>query len=513
MSFRLHILLSLTLLSLLCPSFASSDPSKLKSSRIKTDGFTGKNPRVRLKDICHFGNVRENQLVGYGLVVGLNGTGDTLSSSPQTKESVTAMLERLGVNIRDGAVPSGKNIAAVMVTSTLPAFARQGSKVDINVSALGDAKNLQGGTLIVTPLLGADGEVYAVAQGSVAVSGFSAQGKAASQTKGVPTSGKISNGAIVEKEVGFELVHLKNLSLTLNNPDFTTAKRISDAINLNFKRDLAFAVDSSSVRINVTESESKNLVSFMTDVEAIEVEPDQMARVVIDDQNSVIAVTSNVRISPIALTHGSITIKIVEAPQVYMPSPSPQNVSTGQTVQIQTANLPKTTSPSDQVNALIAQQKQQVVLLTEQHTKQIETYDLLYPVASRSDQQKKELDELKIKHNAEIEKLRQGQAQQMNQLVLQNQSAQQSQNNLMPVSQNTSNDPNVQFGPNGAVVTDQSNIDVREDKGKFALLESGANLEEFVNALNALGASPKDLTAILQSIKSAGALQAEIIVT
>lgn len=184
----------------------------------------------RIKDIVGVEGVRENQLVGYGLVVGLDGTGDELRNAPFTRQSVEAMLERLGINTR-GTNMKTDNIAAVMVTATLPAFARQGTKVDVTIGAIGDAEDLKGGTLLVTPLLGADGEVYAVAQGTVAVAGFSAQGNAASITQGVPTSGRIANGAIVEREVDFELEHMKTLRLALHNPDFTTASRIAETIN------------------------------------------------------------------------------------------------------------------------------------------------------------------------------------------------------------------------------------------------------------------------------------------
>ncbi|MCX7352513.1 MAG: flagellar basal body P-ring protein FlgI, partial [Proteobacteria bacterium] len=185
---------------------------------IRTPASSNKNTlRVRIKDIAKFAGIRDNQLVGYGLVVGLNGTGDTLSSSPYTKESLIGMLERLGVNIRNNSLPSGKNVAAVMVTAKLPPFARTGTTIDIVVSALGDAKGLNGGTLLVTPLMAADGEVYAVGQGEVIVSGTSAQGAAASQTTGIPTSAKIPNGAIVEKEIAFQLTDLKNQTLSLSS--------------------------------------------------------------------------------------------------------------------------------------------------------------------------------------------------------------------------------------------------------------------------------------------------------
>ena len=180
----------------------------------------------RIKDLANVEGVRQNQLIGYGLVVGLNGTGDTLNNSPFTKQSLQAMLERLGVNIRGQALRTG-NVAAVMVTANLPAFSTQGTRMDVTVSALGDSKSLQGGTLLVTPLLGADGNVYAVAQGSLAVAGFQAEGEASKITRGVPTVGRISNGAIIEREIDFALNRLPQVRLALRNPDFTTAKRIA----------------------------------------------------------------------------------------------------------------------------------------------------------------------------------------------------------------------------------------------------------------------------------------------
>src|SRR3984893_18003280 len=184
----------------------------------------------RIKDLANIEGVRQNQLIGYGLVVGLNGTGDTLNNIPFTKQSLQAMLERMGVNIRGATIRTG-NVAAVMVTGNLPAFGTQGTRMDVTVSALGDAKNLRGGTLLVTPLLGAAGNVYAVAQGSLAISGFEAEGEAAKIVRGVPTVGRIANGAIIEREIEFALNRLPNVRLALRNADFTTAKRIAAAIN------------------------------------------------------------------------------------------------------------------------------------------------------------------------------------------------------------------------------------------------------------------------------------------
>src|SRR6187455_2455426 len=204
----------------------------------------------RIKDLANFEGVRQNQLIGYGLVVGLNGSGDTLNNIPFTKQSLTAMLERLGVNIRGQTLRTG-NVAAVMVTANLPAFGTQGTRIDVTVSAMGDAKSLQGGTLLVTPLLGADGNVYAVGQGSVAIGGFQPEGQAASVTKGVPTVGRIANGAIIEREIDFALNRVPQLRLALRNADFTTAKRIAAAVNDFIGKPTAEPIDPSSVQLTI----------------------------------------------------------------------------------------------------------------------------------------------------------------------------------------------------------------------------------------------------------------------
>jgi flagellar P-ring protein precursor FlgI len=204
----------------------------------------------RIKDLTSVEGVRQNQLIGYGIVVGLNGTGDTLNNSPFTRQSLQAMLERLGVNIRGQTLRTG-NVAAVMVTANLPPFGTQGTRIDVTVSALGDAKSLQGGTLLVTPLLGADGNVYAVGQGSLAIGGFQAEGEAAKITRGVPTVGRIANGAIIEREIEFALNKLPHLRLALRNADFTTAKRIAAAINDFMGGATAEPIDPSTVQLTL----------------------------------------------------------------------------------------------------------------------------------------------------------------------------------------------------------------------------------------------------------------------
>ena len=342
----------------------------------------------RIKDIATFEGVRGNMLVGYGLMVGLNGTGDSLSNSPFTKQSLIGMLERLGVNVRDDALKTD-NVAAVMVTATLPPFARHGTQIDVTVSALGDAKSLRGGTLLVTPLLGADGEVYAVAQGNPSVGGFSAGGKGTTVTKGVPTSARIPNGAIVEREVGFEMVNMKRVKLSLRNPDFTTARRVAQAINAFLGIPSAKALDPGTVMLTSPASYKDNLVALLTDIEQLSVTPDQVARVVIDENSGIIVMGENVRISTVAIAQGNLTIRITETPQVSQPAP---------------------------------------------------------------------------------------------------------------------------FSTTGTTTTvERTEITIDEDKGKkLTVLRSGVNLQEFVNGLNALGISPRDMITILQAVKTAGALQAEI---
>jgi len=284
----------------------------------------------RIKDIADFEGVRENQLVGYGLVVGLDGTGDDMKKkAPFTRESLIGMLERLGVKInRDNADLETKNLAAVMVTANLPAFSRQGSEIDISVSSLGDATSLQGGILLATPLIGADGEVYAVAQGGITIGGFKAAGAAETIVRGVPTSGRIVRGGIVEREIAFELNQLASLKLSLRNPDFTTAQRIADAINAAVGSGTALPLDGGTVQLNSSQYPG-GPAALITNVEQLPIEPDQQARVVIDENTGVIVMGENVRISKVAVAQGNLTIRVTETPQVSQPSPFS---STGVTV-------------------------------------------------------------------------------------------------------------------------------------------------------------------------------------
>ena len=340
----------------------------------------------RIKDLANIEGVRQNQLIGYGLVVGLNGTGDTLNNIPFTRQSLQAMLERLGVNIRGANIRTG-NVAAVMVTANLPAFGTQGTRIDVTVSALGDAKSLNGGTLLVTPLLGADGNVYAVGQGSLAIAGFSAEGDAAKITRGVPTVGRISNGAIIEREIDFALNRLNQVRMALRNPDFTTAKRIAAAINDFIGTATAEPLDSSTVQVNVPQQYTGNVVSLLTEIEQLQIEPDLPAKIVIDERSGIIVMGRDVRVSMVAVAQGNLTVTISEAPQVSQPAP---------------------------------------------------------------------------------------------------------------------------FSRGTTRVVPRTRIGVQEDGKKLALVREGVSLQQLVDGLNALGIGPRDLIAILQAIKAAGAIQADI---
>ena len=433
---------------------------------------------VRVKDIVSVEGVRHNQLVGYGLVVGLNGTGDNVGSVPFTKESLAGMLERLGVNVRDnqGAINlSGKNVAAVMVTANLPAFARQGSKIDVHVSALGDAKDLRGGTLLVTPLLAADGQVYAVAQGPVSVAGFTAQGASGSSvTKGVPTAGQISSGATVEKEVDFDLNRLSTIKLNLNNPDFTTAKRLSDKINQKMGGDLALALDPSTITLNVPDVYKGRTVEFMTGIEQLSIEPDNIAKIVINDSDGVIVMGGNVRISKVAISHGSITIRINEAPEVSQPNPF---------VQASAYSLTANQGQQNQSPSSITPQAAGTTTVTGNPTTTSTT--TLGQGAQLTN----------ITNTPQTNNTTAVQSPQLN--IPQNQATQFGQSGI------------IASGP-GTAIVNRSDIKIKEEKGKMAVLEEGATLQELVDGLNALGATPRELISILQTIKASGALQADI---
>ena len=282
---------------------------------------------IRIKDLVNFDGVRGNDLIGYGLVVGLNGTGDGIRNAPFTEEIMTNILERLGVNV-SGEQYRPENVAAVIVTASLPPFSRAGSQIDITVSAIGDADSLLGGTLVMTPLTAADGEIYAVAQGNVIAGGAAAEGEAAQVVTGVPTSGIVPAGARVEREVAFDLETLSNIRLALRIPDFTTAARIETAINAEFGRPVARMLDSGTVALNVAATQAASPAHALFQVENILVEPEIRARVVVDQRSGTIVMGEDVRISRVAVAQGNLTLRIEENPVAIQPSP----FSDGETV-------------------------------------------------------------------------------------------------------------------------------------------------------------------------------------
>ncbi|MBS0334314.1 MAG: flagellar basal body P-ring protein FlgI [Proteobacteria bacterium] len=343
--------------------------------------------RSRIKDIVNFEGVRDNQLVGYGVVVGLNGTGDALRNNAQSKQALENMLERSGLNTRAADLTlNTKNMASVIVTANLPPFAAPGSRFDVTVSALGDAKSLLGGTLIQTPLVAPTGDVYGVAQGTVQTGSISASGASGSTvSKGVPTAGRIAGGAIVEKDTGFQLAAMQTMRLTLRNPDFTTAQHVADAINARFP---GSAQQQDSTVIAIRPPAGLNMVAFVGQVENLTVDVDAPAKVVIDEVAGVIVMGDAVRVSTVAIQQGNLTITVRESSQVSQPGP---------------------------------------------------------------------------------------------------------------------------FSKGTTAIVPQSDISVDEEKGKkFVTLKNGASLSSLVAGLNALGVTPRDMISILQSIKTAGALQAEI---
>lgn len=283
---------------------------------------------ARIKDIASLQSGRDNQLIGYGLVVGLQGSGDSLRSSPFTDQSMRAMLQNLGISTQGGQ-SNAKNVAAVMVTANLPPFASPGSRLDVSVSSLGDATSLRGGTLVMTSLSGADGQIYAVAQGAVIVSGFSAQGEAATLAEGVTTAGRVPNGAIIERELPSRFKDAVNLVLQLRNPDFSTAVRMADAVNVfagqRYGGPIAEARDSQEVII--AKPKAADLTRLMAEVENLVVQTDTPAKVVINERTGTIVIGADVRVSRVAVSYGTLTVQVTETPQVIQPEPFSRGVT------------------------------------------------------------------------------------------------------------------------------------------------------------------------------------------
>lgn len=288
---------------------------------------------IRIKDLVEFDGVRGNDLVGYGLVVGLNGTGDGIRNAPFTEEIMSNILERLGVNIT-GEQFRPKNVAAVFVTASLPPFSRAGGQIDVTVSAIGDAKSLLGGTLVMTPLNAADGQIYAVAQGTIIAGGAAAEGDAGGVVQGVPTSGVIPAGARVEREIDFDFAALDSMRLALREPDFTTAARIEAAINGSFGRSVAVMLDSGAVQLDINRTQARSPAHALGRIENILVEPERKARVVVDQRSGTIVMGDDVRISRVAVSQGNLTLRVEEAPLVVQPNPFAE----GETVVIPRTN-------------------------------------------------------------------------------------------------------------------------------------------------------------------------------
>lgn len=276
--------------------------------------------QVRVKDLVEFDGVRSNDLIGHGLVIGLNGTGDGIRNAPFTEDILASILERLGVNVT-GEQFRPRNVAAVLVTATLPPFARAGGRIDVTVSAIGDASSLHGGTLVMTPLNGADGLIYAVAQGAVLAGGVAARGQAAQVVQGVPTAGTIPGGARVEREVEFALASLSQVRLALRQADFTSALRIEQAINGAFGRQVAIMLDSGTVQIEVAATRAPSVAHALSQIENLPIEPGSRARVVLDQRSGTIVMGESVRISPVAVAQGGLTLRVTEAPVVVQPNP------------------------------------------------------------------------------------------------------------------------------------------------------------------------------------------------
>lgn len=294
--------------------------------------------KIRIKDLVEFDGVRGNDLIGYGLVVGLNGTGDGIRNAPFTEEIMSNILERLGVNI-SGEQFRPKNVAAVFVTGSLPPFARAGGRIDVTVSAIGDAKSLVGGTLILTPLNAADGQIYAVAQGTVIAGGISAEGQGASVVQGVPTSGVIPSGARIEREIDFDFSGLEVVRLALRTPDFTTAERVEKAINRSYGRTVARMQDAGTVVLDIAATGARSPAHALGRIERLTVEPEVRARVVVDQNSGTIVMGENVRISRVAVSQGNLTIRVQEQPIAVQPNPFSQ----GDTIVV-----PRTTATIDE---------------------------------------------------------------------------------------------------------------------------------------------------------------------
>ena len=363
---------------------------------------------ARIKDIASISGIRDNQLIGYGLVVGLAGTGDDLKNG-FTRDTLANMLIRQGLTLPGNKTLKAVNTAAVMVTANLPPFAKQGTKLDIVVSSIGSAKSLGGGTLLMTPLRGADGAVYAVGQGALTLGGYTTTGGGSGAVKNHPGVGRIANGALVEKEIRYDFENSKTLTINLFQSDFTTSSRLAAAINsLTNNQAAAHPLDSSSISVNLPSGQQENIFEFISLIESLDVPVDSQAVVVMNENTGTVVMGENVRISTIAVAHGNLSIQIREAPTVSQPQPfAPRPVTGG--------------APT------------------------------------------------------------------------------------------TANEGSVIVAPGGqTVVTTNRSATVEEEKKQLMVLPKGVTIHDVVKALNAVGVTPRDLITIMQTIKAAGALQADL---
>ncbi len=373
---------------------------------------------MRLKDLTDVKGVRKNQLVGYGLVVGLNGTGDG-KDSKFTFQSLASLLERMGVTVDPKKIQKVRNVAAVMVTTDLPAFAKVGTKLDVVVSSIGDAESLTGGVLLVTPLRAANGKVYAAAQGPVTTGGFSVSGNAAKVTKNFPTVGRVVAGATIEREIPNDFMGKEMLALTLPSPDFTNATRVAEVINSALKGKVAKTVDAGTVEVSVPKNYRGNTVGLVAMIEQLEITPDQSSKVVINERTGTVVIGENVRLSTVAIAHGNLSIEIKETANVSQPMPFSNNQSVG------------------------------------------------WPGGGG----------------------RQGPT---------------------PPPREMGNNGTIVAPGGNTVVTNDTNINVKEEQARLMLLKSSVTISQVVRALNALGVTPRDLMTIFQALKAAGALQAKL---
>lgn len=428
---------------------------------------------ARIKDIAHVEGVRENFLVGYGLVVGLGGTGDTIQSIPFTRESITAMLERLGVNVRmDNKNLHTRNVAAVMVTAKLPAFMRPGSHLDVQVSAIGDAKSLRGGFLLVTSLLGADGKVYSVAQGPVSVGGYYAEGRSGSSVqKNVPTRGGISGGAIIERAVCDSQLS-KDLRLILHRPDFTTACRMASAINRRFGEALAKAQDFATVHVRIPDRFRGKESNFVAQMEQLHIVPDHVAKIVVDESNGIVLMTENVRLAPFAVSIGSLSIRVDETKTKLESRPS----AAQSLKKKKNASDPIVTSKENTSSASIVKTQEEWQKASETET--AEAKAVREKAQETVDRLQKKLDQTQTRLSQKS-------------IV---------RPNNADDAEDAEDNTTVDFSEHRSIVS------TTENGQGIAYMASGPTLNDLVKGFRALGLSNTEMATLMQTLSASGAL-------